>query len=816
MVSVPTHSPDGSHRYQFPRDPSTNPKAIVAQGPTYRLTALTSCVLRYEFAADGQFEDRASTFALNRNLPVPKYEVKESENGIEIRTFGPEGGMLIWYDRDPSGPTSSGLQVTATGEIKHGEGKWSYGQEEKRNLGGTARTLDEAQGRIPLENGVLSSEGYATIDDSATMLFEEDGWVGTRQSGKRIDLYVFAHARNYRSALRDFFTISGRPPLIPRWTLGNWWSRYYVYTAESYIQLMQRFKDEQIPLSVAVIDMDWHIVKNVPAKYGNGWTGYTWERELFPDPEAFLGELHKRGLRTTLNLHPAHGVRAYEEAYPAMCKALGRDPSKEEAIEFDVTDRKFFDAYFDVLHRKLEDEGVDFWWIDFQQGEDARKRGIKNLFMLNHFHFLDSARDSKRPITFSRFGGPGSQRYPVGFSGDTLVTWESLAFQPEFTATASNIGYGWWSNDIGGHMFGYKDDELMARWTQLAIFSPILRLHSNENPFNTKEPWTFERKTHESMAKSLRLRHRLIPYIYSENRVCAQQGSVLISPMYYDYPNEQQAYKYPNQFFFGSQLLVWPIVTPADARTKLAPVKGWLPEGTWVDVFTGMVYDGDRELTLYRNLDDYPVMAKLGAIVALDANLVPDNETQDPGSFELLVVVGADGEYTISEDDGKGSDVDRVQWRETKVTYEQSTGTLSVKGDRKTCKVTFVGVDPKAVKSVKGGSCETSVEGRTVSVKSTSGTFSLSLGANASVATFDVVPSIWAMLDDAQVFYETKRQIYNAVKDESAPMSVKVARVQAAQGAGTVTMWDEQQGQPEENNLKEAVIERLLSDHRLK
>jgi alpha-glucosidase (family GH31 glycosyl hydrolase) len=100
--------------------------------------------------------------------------------------------------------------------------------------------------------------------------------------------------------------------------------------------------------------------------------------------------------------------------------------------------------------------------------------------MLNHFQFLDSGRDGRKGIIFSRFAGPGSQRYPVGFSGDTIVSWASLEFQPEFTATASNIGYGWWSHDIGGHMGGGRSDELVTRWVQYGVFSPIFRLHSTQ------------------------------------------------------------------------------------------------------------------------------------------------------------------------------------------------------------------------------------------------------------------------------------------------------------------------------------------------
>ena len=232
------------------------------------------------------------------------------------------------------------------------------------------------------------------------------------------------------------------------------------YSADSYLELLDRFEAEALPFSVAVLDMDWHRVGSVPDRYGSGWTGYSWERELFPDPEAFLAELHRRGLRVTLNVHPADGVRGFEDAYPRMAEALGRDPQGDEPIAFDITDRAFLDAYLEIVHHPLEAQGVDFWWLDWQQGQYSRIEGIDPLWMLNHFHYLDSGREGRRPLTFSRYAGPGSHRYPIGFSGDTHISWASLDFQPEFTATASNVGYGWWSHDVGGHIHGIRDDEL--------------------------------------------------------------------------------------------------------------------------------------------------------------------------------------------------------------------------------------------------------------------------------------------------------------------------------------------------------------------
>lgn len=227
---------------------------------------------------------------------------------------------------------------------------------------------------------------------------------------------------------------------------------------------MGKFEENKIPLSVAVIDMDWHWVKEDFVPH-TGWTGYTWNKNLFPDHEAFAEALHQRGLKITLNYHPHSGVAHHEDVYEELAEVLGHDTTHCDPIQFDHTSSKFMQAFFNVVRRRLETQGCDFWWIDWQQGSHSRTPGFDPLWLLNHFQFLDTkqAHTDSQPVIFSRFAGPGSHRYPVGFSGDTAATWASLQFQPEFTATASNIGFGWWSHDIGGHLPGYRDDECTTR-----------------------------------------------------------------------------------------------------------------------------------------------------------------------------------------------------------------------------------------------------------------------------------------------------------------------------------------------------------------
>ncbi|RYP87116.1 glycoside hydrolase [Nocardioides guangzhouensis] len=660
--------------FRIPTRPVADPANVIA-GDHYRISVLDAGLVRLEYSPSGRFEDRASQTVLDRafNGPV-EHAVTDTGDQLVVGTDRFE----LTYDKGPF--TTHGLSVRAKGGFHSHDSLWRFGMDTP-NLGGTARTLDDIDGEIDLEGGVLAFNGIAMVDDSDTVLLDADGWIAPRTEGN-LDLYVFAYGRDYKQGLKALYALTGPTPLLPRHALGNWWSRYHPYTDDEYVGLIDRFREEGVPFSVGVIDMDWHLVDIDPA-YGSGWTGYTWNNELFPDPAGFLAALHERGLSVALNVHPAEGVHAHESAYAAIARRMGIDPDTETPVVFDPTDPDFLEAYFEELHHPLEAEGVDFWWLDWQQGGVTRIPGLDPLWLLNHFHYLDSGRDGRRPLTFSRYAGVGSHRYPVGFSGDTHITWESLEFQPRFTATASNVGYGWWSHDVGGHFKGYKDDELATRWVQLGTFSPILRLHSGLNPFNTREPWRYSSDSERVMKQFLRLRHRLLPYLATMN-VRAHEGEPLVQPMYYDHPEQAEAYTVPNQFMFGPDLLVAPITSPRDEVTGLGRVRAWLPEGEWVDVFTGLRYTGGRTLLLHRDLDSIPVLVRAGTVLPLASETDAVAGTDLPEVVDVQVYAGADGAFTLVED----RDDDR--WARTRLTWDDGAARLTVhdvEGDPETLPV---------------------------------------------------------------------------------------------------------------------------------
>ena len=761
--------------------PVARPEAVV-QGDHWRITVLTDALVRLEWAPDGAFEDRASTFAIQRDLPVPRFEVVDRGPVLELAT----DRLRVVYDRGPF--STAGLSVTVVPAVSNHGSVWRYGEPVLDDLGGTARTLDDTDGRTALEPGIVSRAGLGVLDDSGSFVFTEDGWVGARPAG-HLDVYVFAHGHDYAGALQDFYAVSGRPPVLPRWTLGNWWSRYHAYSAESYLALLDRFEAEGLPFSVAVLDMDWHRVASVPPEYGRGWTGYSWEPDLFPDPEGFLAELHRRGLRVTLNLHPADGVQPFEDSYADMARALARDPDAQEPIAFDPTDQAFLEAYLEVLHHRLEDQGVDFWWLDWQQGPYSRLPGVDPLWMLNHFHFLDSGRGDRRPLTFSRYAGPGSHRYPVGFSGDHHISWASLAFQPEFTASASNIGYGWWSHDIGGHIFGERDDELTARWVQFGAFSPILRLHSSNNPFLVKEPWLYPRETRDAMTAALRLRHRLVPYLHTMNHRAAVEGVPLVRPMYHLHPDDERAYEVANQYAFGSELLVAPITSPRDPVTLRGAVRAWLPEGAWVDLFTGTAYDGDRELELHRDGTSIPVLVPAGGIVPLAGEDDLD-ATRNPDHLELVVVPGADGAFVLVEDDGTGTTPDTIPAARTPIRWDDAAGELTagpaedphgVLPAARTWTVTLLGVAEDA--AFDGASEATWRAGRLSATFSDVATGEAlrvrATGTAGAPRTPDRHAALFEVLGHAQWGHEAKAAAWRTLSSDQAP-AAQLAELLAA------------------------------------
>lgn len=670
-------------------DPVADPAAVVLIGKA-RFTVLTPQLIRMEWAADGRLEDRASFVFLNRRLPVPgfscrpdcsaapanKRHAQPAATPIVIDT----GALQLQYTPTGDGHfTSDNLSIALS--VAGKPVVWRPGQPDTGNLLGTTRTLDGARGsktEEPIEPGLLSRAGWTVVDDSARPLFDaadfrfQQGekspwpWVQLRPAGARQDLYFFGYGHDYRKALADFVQVAGRIPLPPRFAFGAWWSRYWDYSDQQLEELLRGFHQNNVPLDVLVIDMGWHISYEQLAARGEkdqsgeelGWSGYTWNASLFPDPEGFLKKMHAEGLKVTLNLHPASGIQPWEQAYPAMASAMGIDPATRQYVPFNITDKKFATNSMNLVHHPLERQGVDFWWLDWQQEQKTALAGVAPIWWLNYVHFTDQQRQGKRPLLFHRWGGLGNHRYQIGFSGDTFSVWESLDFQPWFTATAANVGYAYWSHDIGGHMPGAVDPELYTRWVEFGAYSPILRTHTTQNPAAERRVWAYPEPYASILRATFQMRSALEPYLYTEARRTYDTGVAFLHPLYYDWPEDDAAYTMKNEYVFGSQMIAAPVTKPVDKLTQLARQPVWIPAGDWIETPTGRHFTGPAQLDRSFSIEQTPVYVRAGAIVPLQPAMRYSGEKPvDPLILNLWpLAVGASSSYTLYEDSGHAVD----------------------------------------------------------------------------------------------------------------------------------------------------------------
>lgn len=636
----------------------------------WRISILKNNIIRLE-KSDKYFNELPTQIVVNRYFEKPNFTLEEDKNSIKFifnsYTFIFNGNLETSY-------------------IIYNNEKLLLNND--YNLGGTYSTVDGMDGERYVYQGdkgiireiglsVCSKNGIAIIDDSNSYCFDEN-WEFSHINTDEVDVYIFFYPNDYQNAVKDYFQLSGYPPKLPKYVFGNWWSRYYAYTDKKYLRLMDEFFEENIPFTIATIDMDWHYSSSngrnifsdldisrdqflLDNKYvcegwedknhmSLGWTGFVWNKKLFPDYQWFLKKLKDKNLHITLNLHPHDGIAFYEtEFYQQFSERLNIDISKKNNIPFDLTDKDNRDLYFEKIFNKYEDEGVDFWWIDWQQGENSKFKGLTPMWLCNHYFYLNNSRKNQRPLILSRYCGIGGHRYPLGFSGDTVQTYDSLRYLVKTTSKATNIGFTYWSHDVGGHMMGIKDGEQFLKFVQFAVFSPILRLHCSCEEVYDKNPRLFLNGYGELIKKYLRLRHQLIPYIYSFMLKTNKEGRGLLEPIYYYHSEDENAYRYADEeYYFASSLLVSPFTQPKDID-GYSKKEVYFPEGEFYDYKYGYKYKGNNVLTIHREIDDMPVFIRQGHFLILDNNKI-GNDISNPKSISVITTSG-EGKYTLLEDD---------------------------------------------------------------------------------------------------------------------------------------------------------------------
>ena len=475
---------------------------------------------------------------------------------------------------------------------------------------------------------------------------------GGARGGERAARLVFVgHGLDYGAALRDYSLVGGAQPLPPRYAFGMWFSRWWPFADFETSALVDQFEDHGVPLDTVVSDMDWHHTC-FRRTYGSEdeksmdfshnwpcWSGFSFDRKHFPNATAFFRESHARGIHNALNLHFQSGLQPEEDAYPAFSAALALPPTASHAA-FDPLNHSYSAAFHHTVLGPLERQGVDLWWLDWQQGEHqfagSPTPEINPTWWLNHVYYtqpdgrsqravqpheeasaaftLPDGAAARRRIILHRWGGLGNHRYPLGFSGDVKPDWASLTFQPHFTASAANVLFGYWSHDIGG-FYEPIDAELYTRWVQFGALSPVFRAHGFRSADIVKRFWLYPPHHFEAMRDALRLRLEILPHLYNGAAAAHAGGPPLLRPLYHEWPAHDDAYTHPGEYLLGDGVIAAPVTAPFSADAPLAPVKLWVPPGEWAIHATGATVDGPTSVDLRVALDEIPILVRAGSVL---------------------------------------------------------------------------------------------------------------------------------------------------------------------------------------------------------
>lgn len=610
--------------------------ANVIQGNKYRFTILTPRLIRLEYSESGHFIDAPTSFARCRDNEPLKFEKQENDQLLLLRT---KYFQVTYIKNKPF----NGGKINPTGNLKiellNSNNVWYYGHPEVRNYGAPSHSIDNSNNKLNTKKGLYSLDGFSSYDDSNAFIIDQNNALVQKQE-KHTDIYVFLYLNDYLECLKDYYYLTGYPPLIPRYALGNWWSRSLDYNDNSLKNIIDKFSEKEVPISLFLLDKDWHINEYQNKKFQSG---FTWNNKYFEKPDLMINYLHSKGIKIGVNINPSEGIIPYEKRYNEISKILGKDG----IIPFNALDIKFIKAYFNYLVEPLNQDGVDFYWLD---SNDLKEQFL--LWALNEYHYQFGAADyHKRPFVLTRNSNIAEHRYPVTYSGKTVVSWDTLKTIIKYNILASDNGNSFWAHDIGGYYQGVEDNELYTRFVELGTFSPILKFGSDSGKFYKREPWRWDFKTYKITKDYLNLRHKLIPYLYSEAYKYHSNARPLIIPLYYAQPEAYDDPIYNSEYFFGSEFFISPILNKKEPVMNRAIHRFYLPQGIWFDFVTGKKFLGGKQYLSFFKDEDYPVYVKAGAIIPL-AHPENLNDTDSPKTMEIQIFPGQSNNYKLYEDDG--------------------------------------------------------------------------------------------------------------------------------------------------------------------
>ncbi|MCK8061053.1 MULTISPECIES: TIM-barrel domain-containing protein [unclassified Fusibacter] len=690
-----------------------------------RFTCITPSLVRMEYSEKSDFENRKSvrlqveyedqTF-MTVNNEGDQYTLKTSDLTIEYQSDGQsfhDGNLRVyshnvhWQPDQVDNSNLGGVHLamdciqrgmipnsvhSATKAYHHNDSEyhlWRYlfGESDvvdpdvhydEHNL-----SLEQLLALKPLENlslelqklikerlcyppGLLSESGYFLYNDSKTPVYDHSKWPVER-IGSNLDYYIFIYDTDYRKALRDYRRLFGATPMIPKYTLGLWFSRYPTRNQNELLQLVETFKEKELPLDVLVLDLEWH---------KSGWYGFDWNHDEFPTPNEYIKTLKEQNIYTVLNVHP-DGVPVLDAGFDEFesKSSIKRETSKEICY-IDLYQKKTSEAFMEVFHQPQFDKGIEFWWIDGSSHVSLESLG--NQFFTNEV-YMDHIRkqNDKRPIICSRSAGLGSHRHAIHFTGDTYCQFEVLKSQVEYTLRAGHIGQSFISHDIGGHMWPYKhiNPELLCRWYQFGAMSPIFRLHSSGG--SERLPWIYDSIVESALKNVMYFRMTLMPYLYTLVKESHETCLPMLRSNILSDPQWGAGKTCWDSYYLGDRIYCTPILDERGFR--------WinLPKGTWFSGFMSEVIksDGNKNHYIINKVDQLPPhYYKANKLIVKQPYELRASSTPKKIQLELYWEKDLiDDCYTLYEDDGYTNDCDKDYMETTFCLKGEETFTLDIR-----------------------------------------------------------------------------------------------------------------------------------------
>ena len=601
------------------KDLIPQPRNII-RGSKYRFSILSPRLIRIEYNKNGVFEDRATSLVINRNLGNVSFTQNKDELSLKITT---DYFTLIYLLEQPI--TNNNIKVTINGTDR----EWTPNSKEVRNVGGISYSLDDLNSNFKLDKGLYSLDGYAIIDDSKNFVIDNFNFVKREDT---TDLYLFVYRSDLGLCLQDYYNLTGYPELIPRYALGSWWYKNDVYNMYDIDNIIKKFNDCHIPISVFLLGDKWH----------NNKENYTYDNTLF-DVNSLNNYYHSKKQIFGLTINPSLPILKTDPLHNEITNYL--NISVNNNLSLVPLNNTTINAYLNIIVNKLLNTGITIFNIDYYNKED--KLG---LFLLNHYHYT-IANQYQRGVILSRNPGIAPHRYPIIYSGKTKVSWDTLKVLPHYNISAANIGLSWQTHAIGGYYGGIEDDELYIRYIQFGVFSPIFILAGDTGKYYKREPWKWNQINLSVIGTYMSLRNKLIPYIYTEGYNYHKYGIPLIQPLYYKYPKIYDEPNYINQYFFGSRFMISPIVKRKNIEMNRVVQNIFIPSGTWYDFNSGKKFIGNKYYVNFYKSEDYPIFVKEGSIIPMSL----DNSYNCPINMEIQIFPaenGLYGSYELYEDDG--------------------------------------------------------------------------------------------------------------------------------------------------------------------